>query len=72
MTAQLVREFQNPVIESLNIAGMMQGRITKARADAGTEEIKRQLVYKGQGATAALPWPGSSTRPTSCATHANK
>ena len=48
MTATLVHKFRNLVIEDLNVAGMMQGKIPKAQADAGMGEIKRQIIYKGQ------------------------
>ena len=48
MTATLVHKFRNLVIEDLNVAGMMQGKIPKAQADAGMSEIKRQIIYKGQ------------------------
>ena len=48
MTSCLIGKYQNLVIEDLNVAGMMRGGTSKAQADAGMGEIKRQLVYKGE------------------------
>ena len=48
MTTELVKKYQNLVIEDLHVAGMMRGKSPKAQADASIGEIKRQLIYKGQ------------------------
>ena len=48
MTSALVSKFQHLVIEDLHVKGMMQGRTSKAQADAGMASLKRQLLYKAQ------------------------
>ena len=52
MTATLVHKFRNLVIEDLNVAGIMQGKIPKAQADAGMGEI--QAADHLQGPVASL------------------
>lgn len=47
LTTRLVREFDFIGIEDLNVSGMMKNRcLSKAVADAGMFELKRQLEYK--------------------------
>ena len=47
-TSILVNKFQSLVIEDLNIKGMMSDLTPKAQADAGMDEIRRQLLYKDE------------------------
>ncbi|MEY4531438.1 MAG: hypothetical protein RLZZ156_2159 [Deinococcota bacterium] len=49
LTTKLCRENQAIVIETLNVAGMMQNRkLAKAIQDVGFYEIRRQLEYKAK------------------------
>jgi putative transposase len=45
-TASLVRRFGVIGVESLNVSGMMQGRLSKSVNDAAMVEILRQVQYK--------------------------
>ncbi len=53
LTRQLVTTYGTVVVETLNVAGMMRGRLAKSAADAGMAELRRQLEYKHT-------WYGSS------------
>jgi len=46
LTRHLATTYGTVVVETLNIAGMMQGRLARSVADAGMAEIRRQLDYK--------------------------
>jgi putative transposase len=49
LTTSLVRQYDHIGIEDLNVKGMMQNRkLSKAIADVGLFELKRQLEYKAQ------------------------
>jgi putative transposase len=67
LTTDLIRRFQTIVIEDLNVRGMMaNGRLSRAIADMGFHEFRRQLGYKAkmQGrvlVTAPRFYPSSKT-----------
>lgn len=70
LTTQLVREYDFVSIEDLNVKGMMQNRkLSKAVADVGLHELKRQLEYKanwyGKEITVIDRW-FPSTKTCSC------
>lgn len=49
LTTSLVRQYDHIGIEDLNVKGMMQNRkLSKAIADVGLFELRRQLDYKAQ------------------------
>jgi putative transposase len=49
LTTSLVRKYDHIGLEDLNVKGMMQNRkLSKAIADVGLFELKRQLEYKAQ------------------------
>ncbi len=53
LTRQLATTYGTVVVETLNVAGMMRGRLAKSVTDAGMAEIRCQLEYKHT-------WYGSS------------
>jgi putative transposase len=46
LTRRLATTYGTFVVETLNVAGMMRGRLAKSVADTGMAEIRRQLEYK--------------------------
>lgn len=70
LTTKLVREYDYISIEDLNVSGMLKNRkLSKAIADVGLHELKRQLEYKadwyGKEITVIDRW-FPSTKTCSC------
>jgi putative transposase len=71
LTTDLTRRFHTIVIEDLNVKGMMQNRhLSRAIADMGFYEFRRQLEYKamlrGNHLVIASPWFASSKMCSCC------
>ena len=71
LTTTLVRNYRHMVIEDLNVKGMMRNRkLSRAIADVGFGELRRQLAYKAEAeetlVTVADRWFPSSKTCSGC------
>jgi putative transposase len=66
LTTRLCRENQTVVLEDLHVSGMLaNGRLSRAIADVGFYEIRRQLQYNAARYGTRMWWRTGGTRPAS-------